>query len=72
MPLALPYFLESARDLEIMGLALGIVFWFQMIRRCAMYEQHSAAKFLWMVFMIVVPGFGSLIYFLVRVVMIRG
>ena len=68
----MPYFLESARDLEIIGLALGIVFWFQMLRRCTLVEQNSLAKFFWMVFMIVVPGVGSLIYYLVRVVKLRG
>ena len=72
MPLALPYFLESPRDLEIIGLVLGVIFWFQMLRFCAAREPNSAMKFLWMLFMIVVPGLGSLVYFLVRVARIRG
>jgi hypothetical protein len=72
MLFALPYFLENARDLEIIGLVLGVIFWFQMLRRCALYEQSSPARFLWMVFIIAVPGIGSLAYYLLRVVKIRG
>jgi RsiW-degrading membrane proteinase PrsW (M82 family) len=68
MPLALPYFLENARDLEIIGIVLGLIFWYQMLRLCAARERNSMARFLWIVFMIVAPGIGSLIYFLLRVV----
>jgi hypothetical protein len=66
-PLALPAFLENSRDLELIGLVLGIIFWIQMIRLCATREPSSAQKFLWLAFMIFVPGLGSLLYFFLRV-----
>jgi hypothetical protein len=70
-PLALPYFLENARDLELIGLVLGAIFWFQMLRHCARFEPNPATRFLWIAFMIVVPGVGALVYFLARVVRTR-
>jgi hypothetical protein len=66
LPLAVPYFLENARDLEIIGLVLGVIFWIQMIRLCLTREPNSTGKFLWLAFMIIVPGLGSLVYFFTR------
>ncbi|MCE0522173.1 MAG: PLD nuclease N-terminal domain-containing protein [Methylacidiphilales bacterium] len=68
MPLALPYFLESARGLEI----LGVLFWIWMIYECATRERNTTEKILWLLLVIFAPLLGSLIYFLVRVVKIRG
>ena len=67
LPFALPYFLENARDLEIIGLVLGIIFWFQMLRHCITREPDPVKKFLWLLFMIIAPGISSLIYFFARV-----
>jgi RsiW-degrading membrane proteinase PrsW (M82 family) len=67
LPLALPYFLGNARDLELIGLVLGFVFWIQMIRLCLAQEPSSPAKVAWLVFMVLVPGLGSLVYFFLRV-----
>jgi hypothetical protein len=67
LPLALPYFLANARDLELIGLVLFAVFWFQMIRVCLVREASSPAKLAWVVFMVLVPGLGSLVYFFLRV-----
>jgi hypothetical protein len=66
LPFALPYFLANGRDLELFGLVLGFIFWFQMIRFCATREPASAQKIGWLLFMIVVPGIGSLLYFFFR------
>jgi hypothetical protein len=60
-------FLENARDLEIIGLLLGLYFWIQMIRHCATRPAPSMEKFAWLLFMIVVPPLGSLLYFFLRV-----
>jgi hypothetical protein len=68
MVLALPYFLESARGLEMIGLA----FWIWMIYECATRERNSSEKILWLLLVVLAPVLGSLIYFLVRVVKIRG
>jgi len=68
MPLALPYFLESSRGLEI----LGVLFWIWMIYECATRERNSVEKILWLLLVVFAPVLGSLIYFLVRVVKIRG
>jgi len=65
---ALPYFLESARGLQL----LGFLFWIWMIYHCATREPNSRDKILWLLLVIFVPDIGSLIYFLVRVVRIRG
>ncbi len=67
LPLALPYFLESARDLELIGVVLGFVFWIQMIRLCLAREPSSPAKIAWLAFIVLVPGLGSLVYFFLRV-----
>lgn len=72
MSLALPYFLENARDLEIIGVALGLFFWVQMIRLCFRHEQNSIEKFLWIIFMLVMPPLGALLYFFVRVTKFQG
>jgi hypothetical protein len=70
MPLAHPFFLllASAGGLEI----IGFVFWIWMIYHCATREPDSSQKILWLLLVILVPDIGSLIYFLVRVVKIRG
>ena len=68
MPLALPYFLESFRGLEF----LGLVFWIWMIYECIHRERNGTQKILWLLLVVLVPGLGSLIYFLTRVVKIRG
>jgi hypothetical protein len=60
-------FLENARDLEFIGLALGIFFWIQMIRHCASRPAPSMEKFAWILFMILIPPLGSLLYFFLRV-----
>jgi len=67
LPFALPFFLENGRDLEFIGLVVGAIFWFQMIRLCALREPPSLQKILWLAFMIVVPGIGALFYFFLRV-----
>ena len=67
LPLAFPYFLENARDIEIIGFVLGIIFWFQMLRHCITREPDSPRKFLWLIFMFIAPGLSSLVYFFVRV-----
>jgi len=68
MFLALPYFLESARGLEV----LGFLFWIWMIYECATRERNSSEKVLWLLLVILTPPLGPLIYFLVRLVRIRG
>jgi hypothetical protein len=68
----IPYVLENGRDLEIIGLVLGVIFWIQMIRFCITREPHSMEKMLWLAFMICVPGLGSVIYFFTRVPKLRG
>ena len=72
LPFALPYFLESARDIEIIGFVLGVIFWFQMLRHCLTREPDSVKKFLWLLFMFIAPGFSSLIYFFVRLAKVSG
>jgi phospholipase D-like protein len=67
LPLALPYFLENARDLELIGVVLCFVFWIQMIRFCLAREPSSPARFAWLAFLVLVPGLGSLVYFFLRV-----
>jgi hypothetical protein len=66
--LAVPYFLESSGGLEI----LGVLFWIWMIYECAVREKNSTEKILWLLLVVLAPVLGSLIYFLVRVVKIRG
>ncbi len=68
MPLALPYFLESPRGLEI----IGFLFWIWMIYECATRERRSTEKILWLLLVILAPVIGPLVYFLLRVVKIRG
>ena len=67
LPFALPYFLENVHDLEIIGLVIGVIFWYQMLRHCLTREPGSLTKFLWILFMLIAPGISSLIYFFVRV-----
>jgi hypothetical protein len=66
--LALPVFFESAKGLEI----LGLLFWIWMIYECATRERNSSEKILWLLLVVFAPVLGSLIYFLVRIVRIRG
>jgi hypothetical protein len=55
------------------GLGLiGLLFWLWMIYECATREPNSAEKVLWLLLVVLAPVIGSLIYFLVRVVKIRG
>jgi len=68
MPLALPFFLESGRGLEF----LGLLFWIWIIYECAMRERNSTEKVMWLLLVVLAPVIGSLIYFLVRIVKIRG
>jgi RsiW-degrading membrane proteinase PrsW (M82 family) len=67
LPLALPYFLANARDLELIGLVLFVVFWVQMIRLCLARETSPSARIAWLLFMVLVPGLGPLVYFFLRV-----
>ena len=67
LPFAIPYFLENARDLELIGFVVGVIFWFQMLRHCITREPDPVKKFLWLLFMIIAPGISSLIYFFARV-----
>ena len=68
MPFALPIFFESPRGLAFIGFA----FWIWMIYHCATREPQSSQKILWMLLVVLVPDVGALIYFLIRVVKIRG
>jgi hypothetical protein len=63
-----PTFLESARGLEL----IGIVFTIWMIYECITRERNSIEKILWLLLILFGFGVGPLIYFLVRVVKIRG
>lgn len=55
------------------GLGLiGFLFWLWMIYECATREPNSSEKVLWLLLVVFAPVIGSLIYFLVRVVKIRG
>ena len=68
MPFALPYFLETVGGMEF----IGLLFWMWMIYECATRERNSTEKILWLLLVVLAPVLGSLIYFLVRVVKIRG
>jgi hypothetical protein len=61
-------FFESLRGLEV----LGIIFWIWMIYECVRRERKGLEKILWLLLVVLVPDVGSLIYFLIRVVKIRG
>ena len=65
---ALPYFLESARGLEM----LGFLFWIWMIYECATRERYSGEKIMWLLVVVLTPPIGPLLYFLFRLVKIRG
>lgn len=60
--------LLSPRGLEI----IGLLFWLWMIYECATHEPNSAEKVMWLLLVVLAPVVGSLIYFLVRVVKVRG
>ena len=68
MPLALPMFFESARGLEL----IGLLFWGWIIYECATRERNSTEKVMWLLLVVFAPVIGSMIYFLVRIVKIRG
>jgi hypothetical protein len=68
MPLALPLFFESARGLEF----IGLLFWAWIIYECATRERNSTEKVMWLLLVVLAPVIGSMIYFLVRIVKIRG
>jgi Phospholipase_D-nuclease N-terminal len=51
---------------------LGLLFWLWMIYECATREPNSTEKVLWLLLVVLAPVIGSVIYFLVRVVKIRG
>ena len=68
MLFALPYFLESARGMEL----IGFLFWIWMIYECMTREPNSTEKIMWLLLVVFAPVVGSLIYFLLRVVKIRG
>lgn len=68
MPFALPYFLESPRGMEL----IGILFYLWMIYQCATRERNSGEKLLWLLLVVLTPPIGALIYFFVRVVRVLG
>ncbi len=51
---------------------IGLLFWIWMIYECAVNELNSSEKVLWLLLVVFAPVIGSLIYFFVRVVKIRG
>ncbi len=61
-------FFESARGMEF----IGLLFWIWIIYECATRERNSTEKILWLLLVVLAPVIGSMIYFLVRVVKIRG
>ncbi len=68
-PFALfPVFFESARGFEL----LGLLFTLWMIYECCARERNSTEKILWLLLILFGFGLGPLIYFLVRVVKVRG
>jgi hypothetical protein len=68
MPPAFFSLLASAGGMEL----IGLLFWIWMIYHCATRERNSTEKILWLLLVVLVPDIGALIYFLVRVVKIRG
>jgi len=50
---------------------LGLLFYLWMIAECIRRER-GAERIMWLLLVVLVPDIGSLIYFLVRVVKIRG
>ncbi len=70
LPLAgiVPVFFESARGLEL----IGFIFYIWMIYECWRREPNTPDKIMWLLLVALVPGIGSLIYFLLRVVKVRG
>jgi len=68
MPFALPFFLESVKGLEL----IGFLFTIWMVYECINRERNSTEKILWLLLILFGFGIGPLIYFLVRVVKIRG
>ena len=65
---ALPFLFESARGFAF----LGLLFWIWMIYHCATREPFSRDKILWLLFIVLIPDIGALVYFFIRVVKIRG
>jgi hypothetical protein len=68
--LAVPGFLANGRDLEFIGFVIGIIFWIQMMRFC-LTREAGMTKILWLIFMIVLPPLGSVLYFFLRVAVRR-
>jgi hypothetical protein len=64
MPLA---FL-GARGFEL----IGLLFYIWMIYECIVRERNMTEKILWLLLVVCAPVIGSLIYFFVRVVRVRG
>ena len=63
-PLVLSYVMIAV-SLAI-GIALAVL-WIWMIRECATKEPSQVkTKLLWLAFIVLVPGFGALTYFIVR------
>jgi hypothetical protein len=50
---------------------LGLLFYFWMIVECIRRERGTR-RIMWLLLVVLVPDLGSLIYFLVQVVKIRG
>ncbi len=50
---------------------IGLLFYFWMIYECIRRER-GATRILWLLLVVLVPDLGSLIYFLVQVVKVRG
>ena len=50
---------------------LGILFYIWMIVEC-LRRERGTQRLLWLLLVLLVPDFGALIYFLVRVVKIQG
>jgi len=66
--LALPFFFESLRGLEM----LGLLFCLWMIFECVSRERRKGQMVLWLLLILFTPPVGPLVYFFIRVVGIRG
>lgn len=51
---------------------IGLIFYIWIIYECVTRERNSLEKVLWLLLVILAPVIGSLIYFLVRIVKVRG
>jgi hypothetical protein len=68
MSFALFNFLETRNGLEL----LGFLFYIWMIYECATRERNTTEKILWLLLVVFAPVIGSLLYFFLRVVRVRG